>query len=130
VEGGFEKGAIGDAVQLPIDLVDAPRSPRMHRWIDVIKSPFIRRQLAVRMHVPLAQHNRELIFRELSVDVGQRQAVESQVPGGEPGVLPRVGDGQDMRGVEVPPAGVACASVFVGRRAGGVAGKPLLDSQI
>ena len=41
------------------------------------------------------------------VDVGDRHAVERQVPGGVPGVLPRVRHRDDVGVVQVPPGGVA-----------------------
>ena len=41
------------------------------------------------------------------VDVRQGHAVEGQIPGGEPGVLPRVGHQDDFVVVQVPPVAVA-----------------------
>ena len=43
MENAFEKRAVGDTMPLAIHLVHPPRRPRMHRWVDVAKGPFIRR---------------------------------------------------------------------------------------
>ena len=43
----------------------------------------------------------------LGVDQGEGDAVEGEVPGGEPGILPLVGHGHHAQRVEVPPVLVA-----------------------
>jgi hypothetical protein len=40
----------------------------MHRRVDVAKCPFVRGDLAVRVHVPLAQHQDQLALREVWID--------------------------------------------------------------
>jgi hypothetical protein len=54
--------------------------------INITEGPFIRRDLAVGVHVPLAQEQGELVFGKVRVDEGQGDAVERQVPGGVPWV--------------------------------------------
>ncbi len=62
----------------------------MHWRIDVAKRPLIRRQLPVRMHVPLAQQQNKLVLGKIGVHKRQRNRVERQVPGREPGIFPFV----------------------------------------
>ena len=83
------------------------RRPGVDRRIDVGEVPFVGRDLAVGMHVPLAQQQDELRLGEGGVDVRQRHAVEGQVPGREPRVLPRVGHQDDLVVVQVQPVAVA-----------------------
>ena len=79
------------------------------------------------MHVPLAQQQDELRLGERRVDVRQRHAVEGQVPGREPGVLPRVGHQDDLVVVQVRPVAVAdVAATGRRRRLRGIAGEPPL----
>ena len=99
------------------DLVHAQRRPRLDRGVDVREVPLVRRELAVGMHVPLAAEQDELGLGELGVDMGQRDAVEGEVPGGIPGVLPLVGHRDDVAVVEVRPLVVA-ARQALGRRRG------------
>ena len=73
-----------------VDLEHPQRSPGVHRRVDVAERPLVGRDLPVRVHVPLAQHQQELLLGEAGVDVRQSHAVERQVPRGVPGVLPRV----------------------------------------
>ena len=68
------------------------------------------------MHVPLAQHQNELLLRELRIDEGKRNTVEGKVPGCIPGVLPFVGHGDDVRIVEMAPFPVSPVCALSGRR--------------
>ena len=43
------------AALLAVDLEDAPGRPGVHRRVDVAEGPLVGRQLAVRVHVPLAR---------------------------------------------------------------------------
>ena len=111
------------------DLVDAQRGPGVHRRVDVAERPLVRGQLAVRVHVPLAAQQDQLRLRELGVDVRERDAVEGEVPGRVPRVLPLVGHGDDVHVVQVRPLVVAAAPARVRRRrAGGVALEPARTS--
>ena len=79
----------------------------MHRRIDVAERPLVGRQLAVRVHVPLARQQHELLLRELGIDQRQRDRVEGEVPGRVPRVLPLVRHRDDVGVVQVRPLVVA-----------------------
>ena len=112
-------------VTCAIDLEDPDRGPGVHRWVDVVEVPFVRRERAVGVHVPLAEHEQQLVFRVLRVDVREDDGVEGEVPRGEPGVLPRVGHRHDVIGVEVTPPHVAGVCMPRRRRwFGGIAVQP------
>ena len=117
-------------VAVAVDPVDVPGRPGVHRRVDVAERPLVRRQLAVRVHRPLAAHQHQLLLGERRVDVGQRDRVEGEVPRGEPGVLPLVGHRDDVGQRQVLPVRVAPAGASAGRRRrrlGRVAVQPLLD---
>ena len=73
------------------------------------KRPLVGGELPVRVHVPLAQQQHELLLGELGVDQRERHAVEREVPGRVPGVLPLVRHRDDVGVVEVRPLVVAAA---------------------
>ena len=76
VEHAFQERDVAlAAVLLAVDLEHAPRGPGVHRRIHVAERPLVRRHLAVRVHVPLAREQHELVLGELRID--ERQA-ESQ----------------------------------------------------
>ena len=115
-------------VDAAVDLVHAPRGPRVHRRVDVAERPLVGRDLPVGVHVPLAQEQDELRLGELGVDHRQRDAVERQVPGGVPRVLPLVGHRDDVVVVEVRPLVVAAdLARRRRRRLGRIAVEPALD---
>src|ERR1700693_1367540 len=70
VEDAFQKFTVAPACALLVDLVYAPCGPGVHGWINIAKSPFISGYLSVGMHVPLAEHQRELLFGEVGIDQG------------------------------------------------------------
>ncbi len=79
----------------------------MHGRIHVREREFVGGNLAVRVHVPLAQQHLELAFREGRVDAGQFDRVERKVPGREPRIFPRIGHRkhvavEDMRPLPIP----------------------------
>ena len=61
------------------------------------------------MHVPLAHHQHELLFRELGVDQRQRDAVKREVPRRVPRILPLVRHRDDVGVVQVLPFVIAAA---------------------
>ena len=75
----------------------------MHRRINVSKSPFVGRQLPVWVHVPLAQHQRQLALGKIRIDDRKPNAMKCEIPGGEPWVLPLVWHGEHISVVEVGP---------------------------
>ena len=94
----------------------------MDRRVDVGEGPFVGGDLAVWMHVPLAQKEDELFLRERRIDPGEGNHVEGRVPGGVPGVLPLVRHRNDVPVVEVRP--ITVPAVF---RFGRSAFEPLPD---
>jgi len=70
----------------------------MHGRIDVSEGELVRRDLTVRVHVPLPQHQDELLLGELRVNHREGNGVEGEIPGREPGVLPGVGPSTGCRG--------------------------------
>ena len=102
-------------VATAVDVPDVQRRPGMHRRVRVAERPLVGRQCAVGVLEPLPAHRQQLVLGERRVDVGQRHGVEGEVPGSEPGVLPRVGHREDVLGVDVEPGGVATVATL-GRR--------------
>src|SRR5712691_1349786 len=85
VEDAPEKSPVAlAAAGLPVDLVNPPGGPGMYRRVDVAEFPFEGRQLRVRVHVPFARQKDELVLSEVGIDMGQHDAMKSEVPGGVP----------------------------------------------
>ena len=87
----------------------------MHGRVDIAKGPFIGRQLAAGMHVALVEHQQQLIFGEFAIDQRHRNTMESQVPGGIPRILPRVGHEDHIEVREMPPTFITAALRWWGR---------------
>src|SRR5579862_4408477 len=79
----------------------------MYGRIHVAKGPFISGYLPVGVYVPLAEHQRELLFCEIRVDQGERNAVKRQVPSRIPWVFPLVRHGDYVSVVQVSPLMIA-----------------------
>ena len=129
-----ERALEEEPVALPLGpghLVHPPAGPGVHRRVDVAEGELVGRDLAVGMHVPLAQQQQELLLGEVGIDAGKRDHVEGQVPGGEPGVLPLVGHRDDVAVEQVRPVGVAALGA-AGRRRGlrRIALEPVLDDVV
>ena len=116
VENAFQECVVGHAGVRTLDIKHGPRRHREHGRIHVAKIPFVRWELAVRVHVPLAQHQNDLILGELRIDVRERRAMKAQVPRGEPGELPFVGHRDHVAREEMPPFMVAGLATIGGRR--------------
>ena len=117
--------------QLPVVFVDAQRRPCLHRRIDVAERPLIGRQLAIRMHHPDLAEQQQLALGEFGIDQRQADAVEAEVPGGEPGIFPLVGHRDDVGRVEMPPGAVAAGLACIRRRRlAGVAVQPFRHVEI
>ena len=127
VEDALEEGEIAaPAALLAIDLEHAPRRPGVHRRVDVAERPLVGGDLAVRVHVPVARQQDELVLGELGIDQRERDAVEREVPGRVPGILPLVRHRDDVGVVEVAPVGVApVLALGRRRRLVGIAVEPL-----
>jgi hypothetical protein len=79
------------------------------------------------VHVPLAGHEQELLLGKIRIDDGERDAVESQIPSGVPGVLPFVGHRNNIGVVKVTPFMIAPVQSFLRRvGAGRVAFEPAI----
>ena len=92
-----------------LDLEDAQGRPGVHRRVHVAEGPLVGRDLPVRVHVPLAQHQDELVLGELRVHEREHDAVEGEVPRREPRELPGVRHREDVGGEDVLPVAVAAA---------------------
>jgi hypothetical protein len=80
------------------------------------------------MHVPLTQHEQELLLGELRVDIGQRHAMECEIPGRVPRVFPFVGHRDHVGVVQVRPLAVPALTTVGGRRRlPGISVEPLPD---
>ena len=110
----------------PGHLVDAPARPRVHRRIHVAERELVRRDLPVRVHVPLAQEQHELLLGELGIDARERNHVEREVPRRVPRVLPLVRHRDDVAVVQVRQSRVAALRRAAG--GGGCAGSPSSQS--
>ena len=90
----LQPGPILPAVQAFLHVVDPPDSPGMHGGIQVVELPLVGRQLAAGVLELLEEQKPELVLRELRVDQRERDALEGEIPGREPGVFPGVGHGE------------------------------------
>ena len=99
-----------------VDREHLERRPGLHGRVHVAEIPLVGGQRAVRMLEPLPAEQDQLVLGERGIEVRQRDAVEGQVPGGEPGVLPLVRHGHDVEGVEAAPAAVPAGQPLFGRR--------------
>ena len=68
LEGALQPGDVALAALFELGLVDEQRRPGVHRRVDVAEVPLVRRQLAARVQVQLAQHQLELRLGEVDVD--------------------------------------------------------------
>ena len=131
LEDALQEGPVAAAGALLVDLVDTPGGPGEHGRVHVAERPFVGRELAVGVHVPLAQEEDELLLREVGVDHRQGHAVKGQVPRRVPGVLPLVRHRDDVGVVEVRPVGVAPSPSPCRRgRLGRVAVEPVLHDVV
>ena len=112
------------AALLAIDLEHAPGCPRMHRRIHVAERPLVGGHLAVRMHVPLAREQHELLLGELGVDERERDRVEREIPRRVPRVFPLVGHRDDVGVVEMRPLPVAPVRAICAAAAACVSDRP------
>src|SRR5215469_4930018 len=116
---------------LAVDLEHSPRSPRVHRRVDIAEGPLVSRDLAVWVHVPLARQQHELRLGELGIEMRERNAVKRQIPGGVPRVLPFVRHRNDVGVVEVLPVAVAAVTpLWRRRRLRGITAQPLGDVEV
>ncbi len=131
--GEVDEHLVEDAAQeldvaRAVDREHLERRPGLYRRVDVVERPLVGRERAVRVLEPFAMQQDQLVLGEGGVDVGERDAVEREVPRGEPRVLPLVGHRHDVEGVEGPPARVPAAEARGrGRRLRRIAVEPAGD---
>ena len=87
--------------------VGVDRRPGVDRRVHVPEVPLVRGDLAAGVQVAGPQEELQLFLAEVRVDQGQRRDVESEVPGGVPGVFPLVRHRDHVRVDHVPPTVVA-----------------------
>src|SRR3954452_6635287 len=91
----------------------------------IVELPLVRGKLTVRVHVPLAAQQDQLLLGERGVDVREGDGVERQVPRRVPRIFPLVRHRDDVVVVEVSPTRVATGqSSGIRRRLTGVAVEP------
>ena len=115
MEDAFQELTVTLSFAFFLDLVHTPGCPRVDRRIHVSQCPFVCRQLAIGMHVPLPQHQYQLLFGEIRIHQGQGDAVKGQVPGRVPRILPLVGHRKDVGVVQMTPL-VVSSSQTLSRR--------------
>ena len=99
----------------PRHFVHAPRRPRVHRRIHIAKREFVGGNLAVRVHVPFAQKQNELLLREMRIDFRERDHVECKVPRRKPRIFPLIRHRDDVAVEKMRPFSIA-AEVSLRRR--------------
>ena len=92
---------------LALDIEDCLRSQRQDRRIDIVEVPLVSGDLSIGVHVPLAQHQQDLLLGKLRIDMRKRNAVKPEVPGSEPRKLPLVGHRDHVAREEMCPLVVA-----------------------
>src|SRR6516162_5824799 len=117
---------VASATLHPLGTEDLQRGRSMHRRVHVTEGPFIGRDLAIRVQVSFAKQDFDLILREVDVDKRKRAAMEREVPGGEPRILPAIRRRDDIACLEVLPIAVPSAEPAL-RRLKLVALQPALD---
>src|SRR5438445_106007 len=90
--------------------------PGMNRRVDIAESPFVGGQLAVGVHVPLAQKKDELILGEIGIDERQGNTVKREVPRCVPRIFPFIRHGQNVFVVKMRPFLVAAVPALWGWR--------------
>ena len=128
VKDRLEKRAIAFAGFFSLDLINAPRRPGEDGRIHVAEIPLVGGDLSVRMLVPFAHDDIELRFGEVTIDKGEWNTMEGQVPRCVPGIFPFVRHRHDAFVVKMPPLAVTALLTFGRRRwLRRIAIQPLLD---
>ena len=130
LEGALEKGAIA-LLPRAGDFINAPGRPRVDGRIDVAEGKLVGRDLAVRVHVPFAQKELELLLREVRIDFRKRHHVEGEIPSREPRILPLVRHRNNVAVEEMLPLVIAPGEALRRRRRlRRIALKPLPDDVV
>src|SRR6478752_3771734 len=70
VEDALQECSVTLPLTLFVDLINAPGGPGVDGRIDVAECPFVSRNLSVGVHLPLAQHQSELLSRDVAIQEG------------------------------------------------------------
>ena len=62
--------------------------PCMNRWVDVAEIPFVRRNLAIRFHIPFPSKQIQLFLRKRWVNDSQGYTVEGSIPSSKKRIFP------------------------------------------
>src|SRR5215831_3630722 len=103
MENALEEDAITHSSPLLLDLVNAPGRPSMYWRIYVAEIPLVRGKLPVRVHVPFAHHQHQLLFCEIRIDKRKRYAMKRQVPSRVPRIFPLIRHRDNIRIVKMVP---------------------------
>ena len=68
------------AALLAVHLEHAPRRPRVDGRVHVAEGPLVSGELAVRVHIPFAREQHELMLGEAGIHERQRNGVERKIP--------------------------------------------------
>src|SRR6185503_15716503 len=66
----LQKNCVTHTTTFLFDLVNTPGGPCVDRRIDITERPLVCGQLTIRVHVPLAQHQQQLILCKIRIDEG------------------------------------------------------------
>src|SRR5437867_1372589 len=88
----------------------------MHGRVDIGEGELVGRDLAVGMHVPLAEEEGQLLLCKMRVHLREGDHVEGQVPSRVPGILPLIRHRDDVPVVEVRPVGIPATQAIRGWR--------------
>ena len=116
VKAALEEVTVGFSRADAVHVVDAPNGPSVHRRVQVGEFPFVRRNLPARVEELLEQQQRELLLGEPRIDQRERHRVKSEIPCGEPRVLPLVGHRHHPHRVQIPPVNIAVPAMGFGWR--------------
>ena len=104
--------------------------PGVHRRIYIGKVPLVSRHLAVRMRVPFAEKQDQLILAVVGINPRECRSMEGEIPGAVVGILPCVRHREDITVEDVLP--ILIPDGMSGRRRwfGGIPLLPLGLNQI
>src|SRR5712672_3964319 len=112
----LQEPAIRHTTQAPLNFVNSKSRPRMYRRIYVPERPFVRWQLPVRVHIPLAQQQNELFLRKIRIDQRDGNRMKRQIPRRIPRILPFVRHRNNVVVVQVRPIMVSPLQSLLRRR--------------
>src|SRR5262245_12640913 len=128
IERLFEEHAVAGLPRLVGKLVTARHRPCVAWRSNIPERQLVRRQLPVRMHVPLTAEQQQLVLRELWVEPSHCDTMKCEIPRREPRIFPAVRHRDHFARPQMIPSAIASAPSF-GRwcRPRRIALKPMLD---